>query len=113
MFKRTIYIFRLMLVLCFNPAHQYVTLRVIHNLTISSHGYDDVLPKMKYVVMALSYIIYCSLVTSIVPHEFKIAKLLLIFINSKHDDPCSYHPVSILPNFSRIFEKFFASGLFL
>ena len=56
--------------------------------------------------MLLSHIINCSLQTGIVPSNFKIYK------NGKHDDPYNYHPVSILPIFSKILEMLIANRIF-
>ena len=62
--------------------------------------------------MPLRQNINCSLLTGIVPSNFKIAKVVPIYINGKRDDPCNCRPVSILPGFSKILVKLIANLLF-
>ena len=62
--------------------------------------------------MFLCHIIDNSLLTGIVPSNFKIAKVVPINKNVKRDDPFNYRPVSMLPGFSKIMEKLIANRLF-
>ena len=62
--------------------------------------------------MPLGHIINCSLLTGIVTSKFIILRLVLIVKNDKCDDPCNYHPLPVLSNFSKIMEKQIAYRLF-
>ena len=62
--------------------------------------------------MPLSHIIDCSLLTGIVPSNFRIAKVVPIYEDGKRDDPNNFRNVSILPRFSKILEKLIANRLF-
>ena len=63
------------------------------------------------IAMPLSPIINCSLISGIVPSKLKIAKIIPIFKNGHHKDMYDYRPISILPSFSKIFEKIIANRL--
>lgn len=76
----------------------------------ASSGYDDIpthLIKQAVAVLShpLSYIINLSLVQGIFPDNLKIAKVIPLF---KADDPSlfsNYRPISILPSFSKVYER--------
>ena len=59
----------------------------------------------------LMNIINLSLLKGIFPHKLKIAKVIPVY---KADDPClfvNYRPISLLPNFSKFFEKVMCNRL--
>ncbi len=61
-----------------------------------------------YILEPLSKIINQSFQFSVFPSNLKIGKIFPIF---KKDDTCSmsnYRPISILPTFSKVYEKVFA-----
>ena len=62
--------------------------------------------------MPLSHIINCSLLTGIVPSDFKIAKVVPIYKNGKRHSPYNYCPASMLHSFSKIVENVIANRLF-
>jgi len=51
------------------------------------------------------HIINSSLRTGIVPSSLKIAKVVHIYKSGHKDQLSNYHPISILPFFSKILEK--------
>jgi len=53
----------------------------------------------------LSYLINLSISTGIVPDNIKLAKVLPIYKSESHTNFANYRPISILPAFSKFFEK--------
>ena len=53
----------------------------------------------------LAQLINLSIYTSTFPDAFKIAKLIALFKKGCKTDPKNYRPISLLPLFSKIFEK--------
>jgi hypothetical protein len=53
----------------------------------------------------LSKIINLSLSKGIVPKLLKIAKVCPIYKQGSKDEICNYRPISVLPSFSKVFEK--------
>ena len=75
-----------------------------------SSGHDEIPTKImkqsiQSIIQPLTYIINKSLETGIVPNKLKIAKVIPIFKSSKKDELKNYRPVSLLPAFSKVFEK--------
>ena len=52
-----------------------------------------------------------SFSTGLVPDKLKIAKVCPIYKNSDPAQFCNYHPISILPSFSKIYEKLVCNRL--
>ena len=63
------------------------------------------------IAMPLSHTINCSLIYGIVPSKLRIAKVTPIFKNGHHEDKYNNRPISMLPCFSKIFEKIIANKL--
>ena len=59
----------------------------------------------------LSCIINCSMSTGIFPQDLKIAKVCPIYKGGEKDIFGNYRPISVLPSFSKIFEKAIANRL--
>ena len=86
-------------------------------IEISSHfksgkaaGFDNVyMTLVKAYISAiaepLSYLINLSISTRIVPDNIKLAKILPVYKNESHSSFTKYQPISILPAFSKFFEK--------
>src|SRR5688572_14231630 len=55
--------------------------------------------------MPLVEIINCSFKTGIFPQALKIAKVVPIFKKGPRDEASNYRPISVLPFFSKCFEK--------
>ena len=89
---------------------------IIKNLKESSAGYDEIQAKvvkasLLYLIEPLKNLINLSLSEGIFPNELKIAKVIPIY---KSGDPMlvqNYRPISILPLFSKIFERVVASRI--
>ena len=83
---------------------------IILNLKESSSGYDDVSAK---IVKSISHIIIEPLTHSlnlsfshgVFPNELKIAKVIPLYKSKDKMLFCNYRPVSILPLFSKIYER--------
>ena len=93
-----------------NPVNEYEVHRVISTLKCKSVGIDAIPVR---VIRFLSPII--SLVVSFLINKtfsegdfltaFELAKLVLIHKGGQADDINNYRPISILNNFSKVFEK--------
>ena len=59
------------------------------------------------VVQPLKYICNLSFTTGIFPDAMKIAKVITIYKTGTKDEFNNYRPISLLPQFSKIFEKLF------
>ena len=75
-----------------------------------SAGYDQIpVNVMKSTIYPIaepiSNIINSSLITGTVPEQLKIAKICPIFKGGERDKFINYRPISVLPSFSKIFEK--------
>ena len=89
---------------------------IIKKLKESSAGYDEIQAKvvkasLLYLIEPLKNLINLSLSEGIFPNELKIAKVIPIY---KSGDPMlvqNYRPISILPLFSKIFERVVASRI--
>ena len=82
----------------------------------SSAGYDGIplnilKSSIRFIAEPISQIINCSFSTGIFPDKLKIAKVCPIFKNGEKNLLSNYRPISILPSFSKIFEKLVATRL--
>lgn len=73
-------------------------------------GFDDlnqkiVIKSVQYISNILSEIINSSFETGLVPDELKIAKVIPLYKTGDKSQLSNYRPISILPIFSKIFEK--------
>jgi hypothetical protein len=86
-------------------------LSLSHSISCThSTGIDDIDPvaaksTLPYIAKPLSAIINASLQTGIIPSQTKIAKVTPIFKNGIKTELGNYRPISILPYFSKYFEK--------
>ena len=76
----------------------------------NSSGHDKIVSwvaktTIDIVAEPLADIINCSLETGIVPDEVKIAKVIPVYKAGVKNEFSNYRPISILPFFSKIFEK--------
>ena len=83
---------------------------IICNLKPVSPGFDRItLPILKHIFpivsTSLAHLINLSLQNGIVPDEIKIAKISPIFKANDASKFTNYRPVSVLPLFSKLFEK--------
>lgn len=75
-----------------------------------SSGFDEipsiVIKKSKfYLVKPLTHLINSSFISGIFPQKLKIGKIKPVFKKGNRNDVTSYRPVSLLPNFSKIYER--------
>ena len=84
----------------------------INNSLKSTHssGTDDLNPMilspvMELLASPLAEVINCSLKNGIVPSEIKLAKVLPIHKQGAKNEINNYRPISILPFFSKLFER--------
>ena len=81
------------------------SLRLTHSSGVD--GIDPAIanPHIAVIAPQLADIINCSLNYGIVPQAIKIAKVVPIFKKGESDNPANYRPISILPFFSKFYEK--------
>ena len=60
---------------------------------------------MQCIISPLTDIINCSFETGIIPNDIKIAKVIPVYKSGPKDVFSNYRPISVLPFFSKIFEK--------
>ena len=83
---------------------------IIFNLKNTSSGWDDISSSVikdaiQHYVKPLTHTINLSLDQGIVPRELKIAKVVPIHKNGELSEINNYRPISILPLFSKIYER--------
>jgi Reverse transcriptase (RNA-dependent DNA polymerase) len=88
------------------------TIRLTH-----SRGVDDIdpciaTPLIACVALPLAEIINCSFNTGIVPQATKIAKVVPVYKKGEKDNITNYRPISILPYFSKFYEKLMYDRLY-
>jgi hypothetical protein len=98
-----------------NMKYQYTSTKEIKKIistlkSKNSHGYDDVSVNIlksssPYISSPLSYICNKMLSTGIFPDRLKYAVVKPIFKNGDKSDVSNYRPISLLPAFSKVFEK--------
>ena len=66
---------------------------------------------MPYIAEPRSCLINKSLTQGIVPDSLKIARVCPVFKSDDEAEFTNYSPISILPSFSKIFEKVVYNGL--
>jgi hypothetical protein len=76
----------------------------------SSTGHDDIKPDIvksviDSIAQPLAHIVNRSFITGIIPEPLMIAKVIPIFKKGEQDVFSNYRPISILPFFSKIFER--------
>jgi len=89
----------------------------LRNLKDSSSGHDDFKPKIikraaAFLAAPLAHIINISFQTGVVPHELKYANITPIFKAGDHNLPQNYRPISVLPVFSKVFERLLYNRLY-
>lgn len=98
------------------PVTELEISNLIRDLKNSSPGPDGIPPAIikdtvDFIIPTLTHVINLSLTQGVFPSELKNAKVIPLF---KSGDACSvnnYRPISLLPCFSKIFEKCMATRL--
>ena len=92
-----------------NNATETEVQRIIFSLKKSSPGWDDLsanLLKQTYDCMLIpTYVCNLSLEKGVFPRELKLAKVIPLYKGDSKTVVSNYRPVSVLPVFSKIFEK--------
>ena len=83
---------------------------VISSLPSSAAGYDEIPASImkqlgNYYAESLTHLINQSISQGLFPEEMKLAKILPIYKSDDEQLVNNYRPISILPFFSKIFEK--------
>ena len=97
--------------MCFLPTDANEVMNVTSQLENKmTAGYDDVAlaimkDTIKHIAHPLACIINCSMRTGIFPDKLKIARVCPIFKSGDRESVNNYRPISVLTNFSKIFEK--------
>ena len=83
---------------------------IIKNLKNSAAGWDELSPnQMKtiacYIAEPLTYLCNISLTKDIFPQELKRANVIPLYKSGNEMSVNNYRPVSVLPVFSKIYEK--------
>ena len=99
------------------PVDTEEVLSNLRNLKDSSSGHDDYKPKIikraaAFLAAPLVHIINISFQTGVVPDELKYAHITPIFKSGDHNLPQNYRPISVLPVFSKVFERLLYNRLY-
>ena len=95
----------------FFPTNANEVINIVSNFkNKDSFGYDNIpvsiLKSSIYCIAEpISAIINSSMSTGVFPDALKIAKVCPVFKNGEKSDFQNYRPISVLPSFSKIFEK--------
>ena len=93
------------------PVEEIEVLNTVNKLKPkTSSGYDEISTKIMkdtivLIVKPLTHIINLSITKGSVPKELKIGKVIPIYKASQKDILSNYRPISLLPAFSKVFEK--------
>ena len=102
----------------FTQVTQDIILKIIKNFTNKpSSGYDNInsifIKKMQnQLSLPITILVNQSLATGIFPEKLKIAKIIPLYKKNDDDKMSNYRPISLLPVFSKIFEKVVQNQLY-
>ena len=92
------------------PTDESEVFTCLNNLKNSSAGFDEIQAKVVksvslYISKPLCHIINLSFSKGIVPANLKIARVVPVFKGGQPDVIGNYRPISVLPCFSKVFER--------
>lgn len=97
--------------MAFPDTDQYEIMSACASINIS-HAQDcdglsvnDVKPILPYLYIPLSHLFNCMARNSVFPNKLKMARVVPIHKNGLNENVTNYRPISILPVFSKIFER--------
>ena len=98
------------------PTDENEVKRYLNLLTTNASGYDDIPPTLlkassNLICVPLTHTINLSLTTGYFPDQLKQAKVLPVFKSGDKMNINNYRPISILPAFSKVYEKVICSRL--
>ena len=76
---------------------------------ISNSLLKEIIP---YILEPLTHIFNLSIQHGVVPHSYKLAKVIPVFKTGDKNDPNNYRPISLLPTISKILEKIIYKRVF-
>ena len=99
-----------------NETNELEIFNVINSLKNSSPGWDDISAKVvkgscEYILKPLVKLLNLSLSQGIVPKECKIARVIPLHKGGDKTVMNNYRPISVLPLFSKLFERIMHSRL--
>ena len=92
------------------PSTEEEIMKILLNIKNSYPGHDDINIKVRkavkeYIIAPLTQLCNIYLITGKVPNELKIAKVIPIHKKGKQNELGNYRPVSVLPAFSKVYER--------
>lgn len=92
------------------PTTQQEVKTILDNLKCNAAGIDDIPPKLlkitsNIIANPLSYLINLAFTQGVFPDNLKIAKVIPVYKKGDKKDVNNYRQVSVLPAFSKVYEK--------
>lgn len=99
-----------------SPATQIEIENFLKTLKGTSSGFDEISPLVvrqtaSIISLPLTHIVNLTLKKGVFPDELKKAKIIPLFKSDNRDDVNNYRPISVLPVFSKVFEKVICTRL--
>ncbi len=102
----------------FDHVHEDEVLKLLKNLnTAKSTGLDGISPRYlkcaaTQIVLPITHIINEAIRTSMVPRDWKTARVSPLYKDGKKDEISNYRPISVLPVMAKLFERILHDQLY-